>query len=212
MKRPQKVNQQGFTVVELLVATVVFGAVLLVVTIAILQLTRVYYKGITEKSTQEIARNIADSIAQSIQFNGGIVTTSTNPGGGAPYAFCVGNQQYTAITGRQLTDTTPGTNQSRRVLVVRKLAGCTSTSGTAPMDGSGTDRELLAPKMRLAKLDVAAVGTSGDVYKITVRVVYGDDDLLTNPTDPDTTCERFQQGTQFCAISDLTTIVTKRVK
>ena len=217
-KKLLRLGSRGFTIVELLVATVVFGVVLLVITVAILQFSRVYYKGVTESNTQEAARAVVDRIAQSIQFNGGIVTvTPPRPAGAgnpaAPQAFCVGNQQYTYVVGRQLVDSAPvaGQNQSWHTLVVRDLAGCTAASPTPPMNTAATTgQELLSPGMRLAKMKVESLG--GNLYKVSVRVVAGIKELVFNDDAETARCETFQSGTQFCAVADISTVVTKRIE
>lgn len=200
-------NIAGFTIIELMIATMVFGTVLLVVTTAILQITRVYYKGITQATTQSTARSIIDMISQGIQFNGGGVTETP----GSFNAFCVGNQQYSFVLGKQLTETTPAANQTWHALVVDDKPGCTSSSPGSSMNTQVTSgRELLQPNMRLSKMSVQNIGTN--LYKITVKVVSGDDDLLKNPANDTATCQNFSAGTQFCAVSELTTVVTKRVE
>ncbi|MEK7153861.1 MAG: prepilin-type N-terminal cleavage/methylation domain-containing protein [Patescibacteria group bacterium] len=204
----------GFTIIELLVATAVFGTVLLVATTGVMQLSRVYYKGVTERNTQNTARSIADLIAQSIQFNGGSVTTTpATPTPGNEYAFCVGNQQYSYSVGYEVADSpVAGKFQKRHALVVRDLAGCTSSSAAQDLDPVAViGRELMRPGMRLASLQITNAGT--DLYRISVRVVYGDDSVLTSPaTAAAAKCQSIRAGTQFCAISDLTTVVTKRVE
>lgn len=209
-------GSRGFTIVELLIATVVFGVVLLLVTVAILQFTRVYYKGVTEANTQETARSIVDRIAQSIQFNGGIVTQTGVPGpsgAGAVTSFCVGSQQYAYVRGRQLTESTPvvGQNQSWHALVVRDLAGCTAGSPTPSMTTAATTgEELLSPGMRLSKMKVESLG--GNLYKVSVRIVSGIKELVFDDQGENARCETFQSGTQFCAVTDISTVVTKRVE
>jgi len=56
---------------------------------------------------------------------------------------------------------------------------------------------------------------------VSVRVVYGDADLLRSPSapdsphaamQPDATCQSVRAGTQFCASSELSTVVVKRVQ
>lgn len=198
---------------ELLIATVVFGVVLLAVTAAILQFTRVYYKGVTESNVQETARSIVDTIGQGIQFNGGTVTdTPFNPTAGGSYAFCIGNMQYSYQVGHQLVDTGSfSATQKPHALVSADVAGCTSSTAAQNMSNQAiSGRELLAPFMRLAKMDVTNIGTN--TYRITVKVVYGDDDLLNNPTSPNASCKNIRAGTQFCAVSDITTTVVKRVE
>jgi prepilin-type N-terminal cleavage/methylation domain-containing protein len=201
----------GFTIVELMIATLVFGVVLLVVTTAIMQFTRVYYKGITETKLQDINRNIVDSISQGIQFNGGNVTTTVaNPAAGSSYAFCVGNLQYSYTTGYMLSDS-PTAAQTYHALVANTVAGCTGSSAAQNVRSATiSGRELLSPNMRISRLQVT--NPSPNVYKVSVRIVYGDDTILNNPNAATANCLGQRQGTQFCAVSDITTTVVKRVQ
>lgn len=212
MNKRRRLNSKGFTVIELMIATMVFGVVLLFVTVAILQFTRVYYKGVTQANTQDTTRTLVDNITQAIQFNGGTITATPPPVYGATAAFCVGNVQYTYLIGKQMVDSTPTSSQTWHSVVSRDLGGCVAGSPTPPMNSQFTvsgARELLSPKMRLSKLAVTPIGSN--VYRVTVKVVFGDDDLLLNPTSADTKC-RGQSGSQFCAVSEITTVVTKRVE
>lgn len=208
MKRPTiRSNQAGFTIIELMVSTMVFGVVLLVVTTAILQITRIYYKGITQAATQSAARSAIDLVSQGIQFNGGSVTETP----GSFNTFCVGSQQYSFVLGKQLVDATPSSSQTYHALVVDDEPGCTSSTAASPMNTAATTgRELLEPKMRLSKMSVQNIGAN--LYKVTIKVVSGDDDLLNDPTGEAAQCKSISAGTQFCAVSELTTVVTKRVK
>lgn len=211
LRRP--LQSKGFTIVELMIATAVFGVTLLLITFAILQFTKVYYKGVTQSNTQDTARTVVDRLSQAIQFNGGTVTPSqATPTPDTPYAFCVGNQQYSYAIGAQMVDGTPGPTQNPHALVVSEASGCTaSTPAQDVRSSSVSGRELLSPKMRLARMKVESVAGNPKLYKISVKVVYGDDDLLNNPTTENATCKG-QEGSQFCAVSDITTVVTKRVE
>jgi len=42
--------------------------------------------------------------------------------------------------------------------------------------------------------------------------VYGYNDLLNNPTATNASCRGVRAGTQFCSISELSTVVVKRVR
>lgn len=123
MKRNLCARQNGFTIVELLIATMVFSVVLLLVTFGILQVSRVYYKGVTEANTQNVARGIMDSVSQAIQFSGGAVsTTPGSPVAGTSYGFCVNNQLYSYMLGYQLTDAiTLLSDQTHHAMVVRTV-------------------------------------------------------------------------------------------
>jgi prepilin-type N-terminal cleavage/methylation domain-containing protein len=211
---------RGFTIIELLIAMSVFSVVLMMVTVAIMQISKVYYKGVTETNTQSTARGIMDTITQAIQFNGGTVTATPgapgNPAPGGSYDFCVNNQEFSYRPGYQLIDNSPGTHQTNHSLVVRTVSGCSSPTGQNLSAGGVTGRELMAPNMRLSSMVVQNLGNN--LYKVQVRVVYGDDTLLISPSGnsnaaaaPDAAC-RGGAGQQFCSVSDLSAIVISRVK
>ena len=206
---PANRRSRGFTIVELLIATLVFSVILLLVTAGIMQISRVFIKGITETNLQNSARSIVDAIAQNIQFNGGPITeTVASPVAGTDYAFCVGNQQFTYRLGWQVESSPNATkHQAWHGLVQTSAAGCTAQNLA---NQSVTGRDLIGPHIRLANLVVTSVGTNQ--YRVQLRLVYGDDDLLNNPTTTTAACKNILIGTQFCAQSDLSTIVVKRVK
>lgn len=214
MSRPKLANAKGFTVIELMVATAVFAVVLVLVTAGILQVSRLYYKGVNQANTQSVVRSVTDVIAQTIQFGGGTVTPTT-PGAATPSApkvLCVGNQRFTYALGWQVVDSAPNSSkhQSYHGLVQDNFSGCSATSAQ-PLDVQGVlGRELLSPNMRLSKLNVTDLG--GNLFRIEVRVIYADDDLLQDPSNPLTSCINQRAGTQFCTISELSTVVTKRVQ
>jgi len=197
-------SNQGFTIVELLVATLVFSIVLLTVTLGIVQISRVYYKGINEADVQNTARSIMDTVTQSIQFSGATVTATPTAQIGALQAFCIGNTQYNYRLGYQLVDSSPGTNQTTLALASKdSVSGC---EGAAASNGG---KEFLSPNMRLSNLKVTEISPDR-LYKVTVRVVFGDDDLLNNPTAANASCKS-TAGSQFCSVSELTSTVYKRV-
>lgn len=206
-------GSRGFTIVELMAATAVFSVLLLVITLGILQVSRVYYKGITESNTQNVARGIMDLVAQSVQFSGGnIITTTSEPG--TPLAFCIGNEQFSYVAGLQLVEhgSPLGADQTYNALVQDTVAGCADPEPPSGFVSStnAPGRELLNPNMRLSNLRVQLIGTN--LYRVEVKVVYGDEDLLVDATGPDARCISERAGTQFCAVSELSTIVRKRVQ
>lgn len=217
MKRWKVSGERGFTVVELMIATVVFSVVLLVITFGIIQISRTYYKGVTENNTQNTARSIMDTVTQAIQLNGGAVTDTPAapvPANGGSQAFCVGNQQFSYRLGWQLKDgAVNATNhETPRALVLRdNVANCAGAPAQNLSGGGVTGRELLAPHMRLAALDVENI-TGTNTYRVSIKVVYGDWDILDDELRPEAKCRGIRAGTQFCAVADLSTVVTKRVK
>ena len=212
MKSPYPIRhkrQGGFTIVELMIATLVFSLVLLLVTMGVLQVNRVYYKGVTEANTQNVARSITDTISQAIQFSGGNVTplpTNAAPTPGTMYYVCVNNQQFIYWPGYQLVNGTPGLHQANHSLVQRTIAGSCGAP-VAPISG----RELISPNMRLSNLQISQVPGSANLFKIRVTVVYGDEDVLTGSTSLTPKCKSIAGNNHFCSVSDLTTVVEKRV-
>jgi len=190
-------------------ATLVFSIILLLATLGILQVNRVYYRGVTEANTQNVARSIMDTISQGIQFSGGSVTpipTTASPTPGGTYYVCVNDQQFIYWPGYQLISGSGGlgTHQAHQALIQRTVSGCPIPSGII------VGRELLSPNMRVSNLQVSRVGASS-LYRVEIRIVYGDEDVLSNPTSTTSTCNGVQAGNQFCSVSDLTTVVEKRI-
>lgn len=195
-------NSQGFTLVELMIATVIFSVVLLLISAGMIQVGRLFYKGSTSVNTQEIARTIIDDISQAIQFGGETVSLPTAV---YPNRFCIGSRRYTYALGTRLTDT-------NQVLLVDQ-ASSTCNDSTPPNNlaaPSANSRELMGFNMRLANLTITP-GLNG-TYSITVKVVYGEDDTMSDPGGPNAECLNERSTSQFCAASELSTTVKKRIE
>ncbi len=216
-------RQSGFTIIELLIATLVFSIILLLLSTGLIQIARIYYKGITTSRTQQTARTIMDSISRDIQFSGSSVPVTITSDGGGKYHFCVNNDRFTYQVNKQLADNPTG-NQVAHVLIKDSPATCSSAGPadlTAPVAGAV---ELMGNNMRLVNLQISTPSTS--LYTVTVRVVAGDDSYICSPTagdcssgvtDPhitnptDLTCKTLSTGSQFCAVSELQTTIQKRI-
>jgi len=231
-------GQQGITIIELMITTSIFSVVLLVITAGVLQFSKQYYKGSVANSTQGAARTLIDDLTRAIQFNGGNVSPLPGlPGKPLSGGYCIGSgKRYSFHLNRQVMDSMPfAGHQGYHGLVSDTVTGCNSS--TAPYDvtnlepnltasslGLSNPRELLGQHMRLTKLSIVP---NGDIYTINVRVVYGDDDVLCSPSTAndcstpssntgvndnksDLTC-RGSIGSSYCAVSELTTTVMKRV-
>ena len=81
-------NQKGFTIIELMIATVIFSIVLLVLTENIISISNDYYQGVVQTQTINATKNIVDTIAQQIKlststdsiiFSRPILTWTNNP-------------------------------------------------------------------------------------------------------------------------------------
>lgn len=213
-------TDSGFTIVELMVATMVFSVIMLVAAGAVVRFTSNFQRGITASTTQNTARSVIDTISQSIQFYGSSDIRKEDG------AYCIGSTSYRYVLGRQLN------TDQKNVLVEQQEGlpiGCGGElKGLAASAANPAEQELLAPNMRLAKFDITKV-TKG-VFELTVRIAYGDNDLLCstnlpgdcnkqdlNETDFSSSevlkglqCKG-QKGSQYCAVSEITTTVQSRI-
>jgi len=207
-------TEPGFTIVELMIATSIFGVILIVAASGIIAIGKMYYKGITSSKTQEASRSIIDNISRTIQFTGQPMST----GGGAPAAqsICFGQDRYTYTIDEKVSNSTPdviGLRHDTRT----DLGDCSPIESDDP---AGT--ELLPENTRL--LDFRVTLITPEIFRISVKVAYGDNDLLTHyppdandmtdPTAPPASglCRPSLVGGNFCATSELETIVNKRVE
>lgn len=215
-------SQQGFTIVELLIATVVFSVVLLIITVGVLNFTHAYYSGINSSNTQDTARSIVNSITQAVEFSGTTIspTKPVSPGA-ATYYFCADNNTFVFTPGLLYNADKP--SAANPGLYQAATNACDPTSVNYSQG-----RELLGENMRVVLLSVAS-GAEPRTYTVGVRLAYGDDDLLCAPRSAQGSCSsgtvlstqqianhddvtcRLQTGFQFCAVAGLTTTVALRV-
>ena len=211
-------RQAGFTIVELLIATAVFAMVMVLITVGVLSFTRSYYKGINQSNTQAAARTILEDVSQAIQFSGDVVTAPiVQSGSGTPKSsgICVGSRRYSYLPGWQVIDSgaDAAKNQGAHSLVLDTPGNCAGMWAQDLIGNNltGGSVEMMPPHMRLAKFKVEHVGAATDVWQVTVRVVYGDNDLLDDPTGENARCKANISGTEYCAQAELTTTVKKRI-
>jgi prepilin-type N-terminal cleavage/methylation domain-containing protein len=220
-------KESGFTIVELMIATLIFAIILVVITSGVIHFTEAYYKGVHTSSTQTIARNVMNIIGQNLQYGGGEATlVQSDPADPSVDKYiCVGDTQIDYRVGAQL-----GTDSQYGVFVTTVDSSGECKPFTASLIGHG--RELLSPNMRLTDLTVVQ---SNNLYEIKAGVAYGDLDLLcAQSISPATaiggcakTAPRFVDytalaapgatlickpvsGSQYCAVSHLSSQVVAR--
>lgn len=225
-------SQDGFTIVELMIASLVFSTILVVITVGVMRFTDSYYRGINTSNTQTTAQNAIDTITQSIQFSSG----GTSPGGAG--FFCAGNKVFTYSNGHQFGGTP---SPSDRGLYAMDEVGATcgdpsDTDFTNAVNGN-TGVELLGKGMRVIQASV----TSPDdklLSSVHLKIAYGDSDLLCNsalhaaahgcdagaasyaalddvferPGTTDNIQCKLTIGSQFCAVVDLTNVAQQRIE
>ena len=211
----KKIGAAGFTILELMIASSVFAVILLVIAVGVINFTNSYYKGIISTETQSVARTIMADISQSIEFGESVNLNLSN---GNVSGVCIDNTMYVYVVGQQVTDSSPNGSQNQGYHgIVTGNIGCSSLSALAPYLGSGSQghsgslpsgsRELLNQHMRLGVLNITS---KGSLYTIQIRVIYGDNNLLTTTNWATDECIS-GAGSQFCAVSNLKTTVEQRL-
>jgi prepilin-type N-terminal cleavage/methylation domain-containing protein len=201
-------NQHGFTILELMIATMVFSVIFLSTTTAILQISKLYYKGVVTGRTQEVARGITDQISQQLQLGTGELifaadATQVVAGGNdvtvggnklTVQAFCIGSSRYTYRLNTQVDKAVANhTYDAANSRLAHALWRDTVSPGTCvPADLSANSavptgnqpppswggEELLGQGMRLTQL-TPKCDASTKVCTLDIGVIYGDNDLIT---------------------------------
>jgi prepilin-type N-terminal cleavage/methylation domain-containing protein len=212
-------NSNGFTIIELMIATIIFSLVLVVLLASFLQIGRMFYKGVSISTTNEATRTLVEDIVDDLHFSQSPVVCDpvTNCPGVKKY-FCIGSHRYTYILGTKTKDTditNPKSNTMTAGMVRDTIPGCPVPSivGTDP-------KQLLGLNMQLNNMEF--IPAANGVFVHAHVVFYGIDNSvfvskipgLDTPAEAltahDAYCEGSLFSTQLCAASDIQTIVQLR--
>ena len=142
-------SQKGFTIIELMIATVIFSIVLLVLTENIISISNDYYQGVVQTQTINATKNIVDTIAQQIKLststdlinitqppnNGGLWINNPSIPTNIPKfegILCVGNNEYVfqnqgyVVNGSFYTPRSSPHSQATGALVLYYNSSCSS--------------------------------------------------------------------------------------
>lgn len=205
-------KQAGFTIIELMIATMVFSVVLLLCAAGLIAIGRMYQKGNNNRAVQEVSRSILDTIKNDFELSGGNYKAMTTPPGGNTYAFCIGQTLYiyqvnvpVAADGSQ-----PGLIRNTALYGALACAYATDASALSINDAlSNEGRELLGANMRLVQPPIVQAypsATNAQSLKIRANVIFGADDLIFADR-----C-RGGAGQEYCASSILETFATRRLQ
>jgi prepilin-type N-terminal cleavage/methylation domain-containing protein len=145
VKKHLSLQQSGFTILELMIATAIVSVVLLIATMVMIGIQNVYNKGITQENVQNDVRNIAGEITQEVQDNSGNMVFATFPyfsrlisiNGGPPTTYtedavCIGSVRYLYVQGLQVGTASNDTAQALW-RDVTPTAGCGSPVPSGPV-------------------------------------------------------------------------------
>jgi len=219
----KRANGQGFTIVELLIATAVFTVVLLVAQTSFVRIGHLFYKGVSITQTQDVMDHLFQDISGNFQAAANVGGSQDSSSGGYDY-YCIGGTRYTYRINHEITDTgsTDHSPSGNFGILKDTLPGSTGACATPCADtGAGTcpsgtvklnnPVELLGDKMRVEKFDINQSTTTSNLYNISIVIAYGNDDTLTysNPSDYSTVSCQGDVQNNFCAVSRINTAVYK---
>lgn len=220
-------NDKGFTIVELLIATAVFSVVILVTSVMIIEISKLYYKGVVTARTQTAARELVDAVSQPIKLESATVQAGKQDTTSIPnYAIktlCVGDTRFTYVVGLKSGATHGANSDSIFHAVWRDQVA--SPSACLTLDPPDIDdpnltggSDMLGENMRLTAFDVTPSSIDQNLWNINISVIYGQRDLmipayngaLPGPQIP-SDCNGFVTGSQWCARVTYDTRVYKRI-
>ena len=229
--------ENGFTIVELMIALSVLSTILLISSLMLIGIGKMYTKGVNAANLQNASRTISNDVASALQFGGNAPVTNQfhfPPGVVAPnaddhhgnlvYATCVNNVRYSYVIARELgTDSgsqTPSNLLTPHVLwrdTVKNPTFCNPlnilSSSAVPTDANTQDTgyEMAAAHTRLTAFTVQENPAGSSIYLVTTNMAFGDSDLLNLADLSNVSCNG-GAGSEFCSLSTLQVSVKKRIE
>ena len=208
-QNPSNRQSDGFTIVEILIATTVLSVILVLVSSMMIGIGKLYYKGINQSRVQDTVRTITDEVAQQIQLTDAVPF----PKAGNNYQrICIGTFRYSFILDK-LAGETDATGNPYKHVMWRDTNPDPGNCDSTPNDFLNTNIpspdgvELMSANSRLSAF---AVTNLPQGVKIEVGVIFANGTDLYTAAGIDSTCNG-GAGDQFCATGHLTTVAAKRL-
>ena len=193
--RFKKSHEDGFTIIELMIATAVLSTMLLLVTVVMLNIGTLYYKGVSQARVQDDTRTITDEITRQLQLNNQALPPPT-PGPNNELAYCIGTTRYVFVTGVEIGQPAPGTVTTYPHVLWRDInpvpGSCPlyidknhptgaqvdlTDANLATHDSMNHGVELMSGHSRLTAFSI----TTTSPFTLFISIAYGQDALLCNP-------------------------------
>lgn len=186
-------KQTGFTIIELMIAMLVFSVVIMMVTAVVIFIGKQFTQAQTRTALEDATRNVYQDISSSIQFGG----TSKNVAEPNLKVFCVGSKRYVYGNYSKANYSTMQTG-----LWVMDYDGASCSVPPLPLPGVN----ILPPNSR-----VLALTYSGN--DLTIITSSADEDLLDFGSGDATEvqCNSTLAGKEFCAVVNLNGSVVSRL-
>lgn len=196
-----RTNKRGFTIVELMIASVVFATVSLLTVTVVIGISRQYQKATYATQLNDAKRSIHQDLRNAIAYqNDTSVPQEVPPAGSRDYRLCVGSIVY---SWKQHSDSATNLTADDYGLYKKtKTKDCLAedrTSGTNLLPKNGFVNEFSMTK-------------NGDnSYTITTNFAVGTADMFADTPIKFTQCLPTQKGGDFCSTMNYTSIVTSRI-
>jgi prepilin-type N-terminal cleavage/methylation domain-containing protein len=189
-------NAKGFTLVEFLLAIVVFSFILILMATAFIQVNRSYNKGLTVRRVHQSARDIIADVSRTFLSNTGSLNSLSLTKNAQE--ICIGTKvRYLWSVGT--------VDRSANYGMMRDTQFSSCGEG---LPGDVGEVELLDDNVVVQNFDISQIGTSGS-YRITVTLSSNTSDLVTGDGSGGVECS-VGAGDQFCDIVTLETTVSVR--
>lgn len=207
----KKITNKGFTVVEVLIASLVFTTLLLLCMEGITRIAKVYVKNSSITKANEFSKSFIGDITQQIRYGAEPKFTPGNPS-----FLCVSDTSYKiSLNGSD------GDSPSTDALLKKSYTGC--DSGYTGLDFNVDSQKIAPSNIRILKFNLANTGTPiTPVWNIDMRVALGAKDLLVDSTNKvltdstanysEAVCRGGIAGSEFCAVISISTSATRRMR
>jgi prepilin-type N-terminal cleavage/methylation domain-containing protein len=219
-------SSAGFTIIELMIATMVFGVVLLMVTAGINHFFVSYYKSVTSSSVSNNARTITTDIERSVQLSSSLPDLKYTNAQDTTGYLCAGTEEYTFVL---------GVVESGSTHPLYRFSPASGSCNADPTSDSNYSQgtSLLGQNYRLIILNVATLSSNASLYAVNVKITYTDQggngtgiSLVCAPASvsgscnpsaadlssfnyPDLACKSVT-GSDFCDVAELRSVVDNR--
>lgn len=241
MRTKKRTPNDGFTLIELMIALSVLSVLLVTVTVILIQIGALYSKGVNAANLQNADRTVVADLSSQLQFSGkapvgctAIVSpptcyadslSDTGPvdGGGTwsanVYSYCIGSTRYSYVIGHELGTDSSNNQITRHVLWRDTLAPTASSCPPLKILSQATPTDLLSQGDGYEVLGNHMQLTRFNVQQTSASSNIYSIDVWMAFGDADLVQTAANglasckggSGTQFCATSNISTQVTGRV-
>jgi prepilin-type N-terminal cleavage/methylation domain-containing protein len=202
----KKLDQNGFTIVELLIATAVFASILFIVTYGIIQISKTFTNGFIETQTQNVAISLSDQLTRDVEFSSGSIGTDRGPiniNNNNYYYFCTNQEEYFYNPGGSFYK-----------IPISAITNCGSPQSSWLTNAQ--TQNLLSSNMEIlnnlpayndsSQQGIIANGSTSGLYSISLDILYGStSNLVQNANNTQWVCKPTVIIGPFCATYTLTT-------